>query len=256
MAFVPQTYSFEEILTSSKMNQVDSNIDEVRKAHKGSSAPASPVAGTDWIDDSVTPWLDQVYDGADWIVKGKIDAANNNYLSAGWALLRTQTLSAVASVDFTSDIDSTFDCYALVIKKIRPATDNSDLWLRVSDDAGSTFKSGASDYQYAIHGRRADGTEGPAASEAVAQIVLTNAEQVGNTTNEFFNGVLFMYHPANAEHTYFTWTAAFGDEATARLNLSVGAAKAALALTIDGIQLLFSSGNIAEGEVSLYGISE
>ena len=57
--------------------------------HKGSTAPAYAVAGTIWLDDNGTPWLLKIYDGADWIVIGAINATSNTLtLYQGAAALR------------------------------------------------------------------------------------------------------------------------------------------------------------------------
>lgn len=85
--FTPQTFSVEEILTSTKMSQMDTNIDEIRRSHKGSSAPPSPTAGTLWLDDSSEPWDWQMYDGAAWISLGKIDPTSDHFSGLGPAII-------------------------------------------------------------------------------------------------------------------------------------------------------------------------
>ena len=45
--------------------------------HKGSSAPSYAEAGVLWLDDSATPWLLKMYDGADWIVLAAVNASTN-----------------------------------------------------------------------------------------------------------------------------------------------------------------------------------
>lgn len=125
MAFDPQTFAFEEVLTSAKLNQTDTNIDEVRAHHKGSSAPVSPTAGTMWIDDSASPWTLNVFDGTDWISLGTIDPSANSFLNpsdsvdqaavansaVGRGELKTGTASTSGSVQNDSD-DITLNAYA------------------------------------------------------------------------------------------------------------------------------------------------
>lgn len=45
--------------------------------HKGSIAPSYAEAGIIWLDDAATPWLLKIYDGADWIVLGAVNATAN-----------------------------------------------------------------------------------------------------------------------------------------------------------------------------------
>ncbi len=47
--------------------------------HKGSSAPDYAEAGAIWLDDSSTPWLLKLHDGADWIAIGSINASTNAF---------------------------------------------------------------------------------------------------------------------------------------------------------------------------------
>jgi hypothetical protein len=48
--------------------------------HKGAGAPSYAEAGILWLDDSTTPWKLNLYDGADWIVLGSVNAASNAFL--------------------------------------------------------------------------------------------------------------------------------------------------------------------------------
>ena len=57
--------------------------------HKGSAAPSYSEAGIIWLDDSATPWKLKIYDGADWIALGEINASTNAFTAyQGTAPLR------------------------------------------------------------------------------------------------------------------------------------------------------------------------
>lgn len=47
--------------------------------HKGSSPPDYAEAGAIWLDDSATPWMLKLHDGADWIALGSINASSNAF---------------------------------------------------------------------------------------------------------------------------------------------------------------------------------
>jgi hypothetical protein len=49
--------------------------------HKGGSAPSYAEAGIIWLDDAATPWVLKVYDGADWIKLGDINATTNAFFT-------------------------------------------------------------------------------------------------------------------------------------------------------------------------------
>lgn len=67
----------------------------------GTAAPAGPSAGWRWMDTntpSATVWTESVYDGADWIERGRIDTTNNRYLAAGapiWGAVAGGTANAL-----------------------------------------------------------------------------------------------------------------------------------------------------------------
>lgn len=85
--FVPLSFAFKEILTSSKLNQMDQNIDEVRRSHKANTSPPSPVAGVDWIDDSSSPWIWKKFDGTQWVTVGFIDSTNHYFVGNGPSII-------------------------------------------------------------------------------------------------------------------------------------------------------------------------
>lgn len=47
--------------------------------NKGATAPTYAIAGTPWIDDTASPWVLKIYDGADWIVVGTINSTTNTF---------------------------------------------------------------------------------------------------------------------------------------------------------------------------------
>lgn len=52
----------------------------LQEHNKGATAPAYATAGTMWIDDSGSPLLLKIYDGADWITIAEIDATADTIL--------------------------------------------------------------------------------------------------------------------------------------------------------------------------------
>ena len=72
----------------------------INSSHKGSTAPTYRIAGTVWLDDASTPWLDKIYDGTDWIVRGSVNASTNAYTPylAGVAIGNSST-SAVGLIE-------------------------------------------------------------------------------------------------------------------------------------------------------------
>lgn len=48
--------------------------------HKGAVAPDYAEAGTIWLDDSETPWILRLFDGASWIPLGQINASADSFV--------------------------------------------------------------------------------------------------------------------------------------------------------------------------------
>lgn len=169
-------------------------------------------------------------------------------------LIQSQTVGSVAQVDFTTGFSAIHDQYLLTISNLSVATNNVDLWLRVSQDGGATFKSGATDYGHALFGFTAAGTGTTGALNDTKYVVSTG---ILNTTpaTDVCCGTVRIIHPSNTtHHKWFmgdvinhTSTPALGRHTTAgvfRLNTSA----------INGIRLLLSSGNIAGGIFTLHGL--
>jgi hypothetical protein len=127
MPFQEQNFGLEEILTSAKMSQMDLNIDEVRRSHKGSSSPPSPRAGVLWVDDSATPWSWKMYDGTDWIELGKINPnSNSSSLGGPSRIVAPQSLSG-GTHDEQSAVLAGLSAWKLVLKDVDPGTGRIDV---------------------------------------------------------------------------------------------------------------------------------
>lgn len=232
-----------------------------------------PVAGL--ID--ATGVTSVIYDGTNFVFLGppsedriSIGAANTFWKSdgtdpawaalagvdAGMTLLGSATPSGAATVDFTTGITGTYKTYMIVCSGLLPATDNVGLWLRFSDDGGVSFEAGASDYEYAAIG--SDDSASPSAQFATsnggaAQIVLIS-NSVGNTSAEGVSGVIHIYNPATtATRVMVTAQMVGGDASTNFWNSNMGGCDTNLT-AVDGFRIMFSSGNIASGEIRLYGL--
>jgi hypothetical protein len=174
-------------------------------------------------------------------------------LGASWVLLSTQTASSSATLDFTSGLDSTYDQYRFVLTDVLAATDAVDLWLRISQDGGSTWLSGASSYIHARNALSASATNTPAGSATGdAKIVL--AASLSNNAGRPIAGEIQFSTPSGLKFKYFRSNLAFDDSSNS-LKLVTGAGYyAADGNAITGVRFLMSSGNIASGSIALYGL--
>jgi len=69
----------------------------------------------------------------------------------GLHLIQTQVASTSATIDFTTGLDGTYNEYLFSLSSIIPATNATVLNMRISTDAGSTWKAGATDYNWNLN---------------------------------------------------------------------------------------------------------
>ena len=170
-----------------------------------------------------------------------------------WTLISNNSPSAAASLSLTGFDSSAYDAYCAVISNLRPATNSQNLWARTSTDGGSSYET--SGYQYHIEGKQSGDYDRSNSSTSDSHILLSpTAEDIGNATTAGVSGVLWLYGPhVAARFTTMTWSGVqVGD--SSEMTLLWGSGMRETAADVDGLQLLFSSGNIADGDVQWYGI--
>lgn len=172
-------------------------------------------------------------------------------------LLNTINASNDASIDITSNIDSTYITYLLVLKDIVAATDDGKLRIRLSND-GATFLSGASDYQHRAHALFPSSASyfslGSPNDSSIDCMYESSGEGLGNDTGEFLNAEIQLINPSSASKrtavygnlTYYT-----ADGFYCHTDF-VGGRNAVE--SISGIQFYLDNGNIASGTFELWGI--
>ena len=172
--------------------------------------------------------------------------------SANLVLIGTAAASASASLTITG-LNSTYAAYLIAIADLIPAEDNVSVRLRCGDSGG--IDSGATDYEY--HCSKQTPTVAGYTSAAVStgdtQIRLT-AGGVGGDTGEGFGGTIWLTRPGDGTMfpTFHGTFAAMANDTTVTGGFVIGRRKAVI--TLDRIQILFSSGNIASGRVTVLGV--
>lgn len=163
-------------------------------------------------------------------------------------LIETQTASSSATINFTT-LSTDYRNFKIVFDSVVPATDGAQLYIRTSSNGGSSYDSGASDYQYVRH--LAVTTSSSAFAATTTHIVATGSG-VGSSTGEAANGEVILFYPAGTSYTYVRAEASYMDN-LGRPDLSATAGLRASSADVDAIQFLFSTGNIASGTFKLYG---
>lgn len=252
MAFTPQTYAFEEVLSSTKMNQLDTNIDEVRRHHKDSSAPNAPVAGTMWIDDTApTLWRLNVYDGTDWIQIGTINPTDNEFIATAgiWRYLTEQSLAGSPSSVDVIDLDLGNYDYLFVCQNIQGVNDNVDFQARLDTDNGASFET--SGYQYCTAYITAGTSSWSVTqSSSAGAILIADNHGSGSSDETIYAEILLQQEASGLCRLMFRLTYT---DTSGNFRFSVGGGALDVNVFVDAIRFMFASGNFdTPGVVIIY----
>ena len=158
-------------------------------------------------------------------------------------------LSNAASVQFRAQdghFDETkYDHYEFMFQNLIPATDNIDLRCQTSTNDGSAYASTSGDY----HGYNNSDQIGL----LVAQYIGSAANEYGvNGTFQLLSPHLSTYTTSNSLVTYYHQN---GGSANSLSRDQYGVSYRVSDEDTDAVKFLFSSGNIASGEIVMYGIA-
>jgi len=154
-------------------------------------------------------------------------------------------ISNAASVAFTQFDASKYDNYLFYFMYVKPASDNVNFYGQASTDGGSNYDSTNGNYH--VNGT----TDAPA-------FHLNRSAGPGNNTNEYgVCGTMTLFGPHLSNYTYanpnvilqgYDGQIFFGnkDDNAATVHL--------VAADVDAIKFTFSSGNIASGEIIMFGV--
>ena len=167
-----------------------------------------------------------------------------------YTLIATATASASSDITFT-DLNSTYAKYIVELIDVTTTTDNTSIWLRVSEDNGSSYDSGATDYKYG--GRSIDSSGVLATINGNGDAKINMANELGSGTNEKISGTIEIYNPSASTFTHAIYSMSNIDTTETAIHTR-GSGYRRLASAVDAIQIILSSGNIASGTIKLYGV--
>jgi len=172
-------------------------------------------------------------------------------VSRGWRRLETQTIaSAQASADFTSRIDGSHRFYKVKGWAI-PDTDAVTLLARLA--VAGVFQSGATDYKWSLNRVNEAGNSFDAGSAADSSVRM--AVGVGSAAGEAVEFELSLTDPADTNfNTLLDFEGAYESSSALLTNMS-GGGRLQSASAVNGLQLLFGTGNIALAELVLWGLN-
>ena len=166
-------------------------------------------------------------------------------------LIETQTItSSTATADFTSL--GSYNVHFMTFNDMKPVTDGTFVCARLSNDGGSSYLS--SGYQYALQSGTASGTF--AESRSTSSTVLFISNDTGTGTNEVANSYAYFYNLLDSSKYSFLTNHSTDFNSSASYEMWFGSGVKPTAETHNAIRILFNSGNISTGTISLYGIAE
>ena len=176
--------------------------------------------------------------------------------AGGMVFIESQDASASATLDFTGFDGSLYDNYVFECSNIIPATDNTRLDLLTSSNGGSTYDTGASDYSYSFS--RLQQTVSPtpiySGDDAAGFIIISSGVGLGSAAGEDgFSGTLKVLGPHLAKKTMVTWGGVDFNPTGVRHTISGGAVRLSQA-DVDAVRFVLSTGNIASGTITMYGL--
>ena len=173
----------------------------------------------------------------------------------GLVCLAVASASSVATVDFTSAIDSTYDEYEIHLQNVIPATVNTQLLLRTSSNAGSSFDATGGDYRWSTAEFRnaAVNSSGAISDDSIriSPFAVNSSVSEGGVS-----GVVRIFAPSGtASNKAIRYsTAIYSSNSSSAVSASESAGMRMSTSAVNAIRFLFSSGNIASGLFKLYGV--
>jgi len=189
------------------------------------------------------------YDGTNWILLQ--DARITTVIQS-----TTVTIALpVPAVTFITNIDATYEQYLFTLTDIVPVTDATEFWVRVSEDLGATWKTGAQ-YRWASHFLLDTPALNAAfGSDSATKIQLTNAS-MSNLPAGGLGGTLRMFNPASTtSYKKFMVDAVFRGAGAGVGRWIGGGMYVGSTNPINGVQFTMSGGDIASGTIRMYGVT-
>lgn len=189
-----------------------------------------------------------MYDGSDMVLMSG-GAATGSAGGVGWSVITTVSATSAAAIEFITDI-GTYDEYVLKGYDINGSAGNN-LVLRVSNDGGSTWENGASDYWWAYSGTVTNA--GTFTADDSADTAITIMPNQPNSVPESGIITLSFYSPSeSSRRKYFSWQAAYDLGNSNKAEITGGGGYQAAGGAINALQLLMTSGTVT-GEFVLMG---
>jgi hypothetical protein len=173
---------------------------------------------------------------------------------ASMVLIETQQAVSSATIDFDAGLDDTYDAYEVRLSNVKPATDDAQLRLRVGTGAGPTYDTTGYRWRALV---TLDGGNIETGSSNDSAIGLSggSGNGIGNATGENFSGVITFANPDATDFLQFEFHGSYSESDGQSAGVH-GGGRRDTAGAVTGIRFFMSSGDIASGRFSLYGLKK
>ena len=178
---------------------------------------------------------------------------DNSWQEAGggaWNFIGTAEASATASLTITG-LDSTYDTYAIGLSGFQPVTNAALIQMRFGDSSG--IDSGAADYDWHVMSANAALETRNDSSDLKMDICHQDGIQSG--AGDGYGAMLYIHNPSDSTvGTIMSGTAISGGAGTNRYTHVLSGQREHV-IAHDRVQIFFSTGNIAIGRMTIWGIA-
>jgi hypothetical protein len=182
-----------------------------------------------------------------WVDKDNLGGGGGGSL----ILLQSHDASSSATLDFTSQISSTYDEYVIELVDLVPQNNNVDFYMRLSINNGSSYDTGSNYINNSYIVATSGNTQ---INETLGAFVARNAGEISNGANKSVCGTLKLYSPGSANYKKLLGDI-FWHGGSNYIHTMVNGIYI-VTTAVDAFQFLFSSGNIVSGSIRLYGIKK
>jgi len=182
-------------------------------------------------------------------------------LSGGGSLnlISTQTASSLASVSFTTGIDSTYDEYWFIWNDVHPANNDTPFSFNGSTDGGSNYNVTKTTTLFQAQHREDDASASLDydTGNDIAQGTGYSNISSGTSNNNDASccGILKLFNPSSTTYVKHFISIGNGDHPNSSRNV-FNAGYFNTTSVINAIDFKFVSGNIDAGTIQLFGVSK
>jgi hypothetical protein len=177
-------------------------------------------------------------------VQGILDLAGG-----GLEFVSTASISAATTLAITG-LAAGYD-YIITLEAFSPTDDSEAIWMRWSDDGGSSYEAGSTDYHWDVTRAGNDDTD-----VADTEIQISGVDTLGNDANTTSTLEITLVNPnASSEQTTAFWQGFIleGSSPNAMSNITGSARFTQGTDEVDAVQFLWSGGSTfkAQGDITV-----